>query len=142
MPTTKDEQPATVEVEEMSNPASCGILGRYPVLSVLIFAAVGLGVGVGLSFWEDDGDSKDKTLKWIGLIGDLFIRSLKCVILPLVFINVVISVMDMMTIGKAGSIGWKTVVPSRVFSKKANSRTPLRQLSPSVVTEMDPSSPK
>jgi Na+/H+-dicarboxylate symporter len=108
-PTTKDEQVATVEAEEISNPASCGIFGRNPVLSVLIFAALGLGIGIGLSFWEDDGDSKDKTLKWIGLLGDLFIRALKCVVLPLVFINVVISVMDMMQIGKAGSIGWKTV---------------------------------
>jgi hypothetical protein len=108
-PITKDEPLAKVEAEEISPPTSCGILGRYPVLSVLVFATVGLGVGIGLSFWEDDGDAKDTTLKWIGLLGDLFIRSLKCVVLPLVFINVVISVMDMMQIGKAGSVGWKTV---------------------------------
>lgn len=43
------------------------------------------------------------------MIGDLFIRALKCVVLPLVFINVVISVMEMMEIGRAGSIGWKTI---------------------------------
>ncbi len=88
----------------------CGILGRYPVISVLTFAAAGIAIGVGLSFWEpDDPESKSKLLKWLGLIGDLFIRSLKCVVLPLVFINVVISIMEMMTVGKAGSIGWKTI---------------------------------
>ena len=90
-------------------PTGCGIMGRYPVLSVLLFAGAGIGLGVGLSFWEPDGDQKDLTLKWIGLVGVLFIRALKAIVLPLVFINVVLSVMDMMTVGKAGSIGWKTI---------------------------------
>lgn len=39
----------------------------------------------------------------------LQIRSLKCIVLPLVFVNVILSVVDMMTVGKAGSIGWKTI---------------------------------
>jgi hypothetical protein len=42
-------------------------------------------------------------------VGDMFIRSLKCVVLPLVFVNVMTSVVDMMSVGKAGSIGWKTI---------------------------------
>jgi hypothetical protein len=101
----------TDDTEEAVTPSTgCGILARYPVLSVLLFAGVGLSVGIGLSFWEpDDVDSKKKTLKWLGLVGDLFIRSLKCVVLPLVFVNVIISVMDMMKVGKASSIGWKTI---------------------------------
>lgn len=90
-------------------PTGCGILGRYPVLSVMLFAATGVSMGVGLSYWDPEDDSKDLTLKWFGLIGDLFIRALKCVVLPLVFINVVLSVVDMCTVGKAGSIGWKTI---------------------------------
>jgi Na+/H+-dicarboxylate symporter len=106
----KTETESVQEDYEQAPPSGCGILGRYPVLSVLFFAVVGIGVGVGLSYWEpDDPEDKEKTLKWIGLIGDLFIRSLKCVVLPLVFINVVISVVDMMTVGKAGSVGWKTI---------------------------------
>lgn len=63
-----------------------------------------------MSFWETDDDTKDKVIKWIGLVGVLFIRALKCVILPLVFINVIISVVDMMSVGRAGSVGWKTIV--------------------------------
>ena len=71
--------------EEQNTPMGCGILGRNPVLAVMAFAFVGIGVGVGLSFWEpDDMETKDKVLQWIGLIGDLFIRALKCVVLPLV----------------------------------------------------------
>lgn len=71
--------------EEDDSPVGCGILGRHPVMAVMGFAAVGIGLGVGLSYWEpDDMETKDKVLKWIGLIGDMFIRSLKCVVLPLV----------------------------------------------------------
>jgi len=62
----------------------CGPMKNYPLLSVVCFAALGLCIGIGLSFWEpDNADSKEKALKWIGLVGDLFIRALKCVILPL-----------------------------------------------------------
>lgn len=97
-------------VPTSSSSTGCGILGRYPVISVLTFAAAGIAIGIGLSFWEpEDPETKSKLLKWLGLIGDLFIRALKCVVLPLVFINVVISIMEMMTVGKAGSIGWKTI---------------------------------
>ena len=95
-------------MDEEMPPAGFGILGRYPVLSVLGFAAAGIGLGVGLSSWEpDDPDRKTKTLKWIGLIGDLFIRSLKAIVLPLVFINVSNSVVDMMAMGRASTIGYK-----------------------------------
>ena len=103
------EEERVEEADDMP-PRGCGILGRYPVISVMVFAATGIAMGVGLSFWEpDDPDTKDLTLKWFGLIGDLFIRALKCIVLPLVFVNVVLSVVDMCTVGKAGSIGWKTI---------------------------------
>jgi Na+/H+-dicarboxylate symporter len=114
MSTTKRTETAE-EMEERYEAAAgkpgCGILGRYPVISVIFFAALGLGMGLGLSFWEpEDPDTKAKLLKWIGLIGDLFIRSLKCVVLPLIFVNVVMAVVDMMSVGKAGNVGWKALL--------------------------------
>jgi Na+/H+-dicarboxylate symporter len=90
----------------------CALTQNHPILTILIFALIGVGVGVGLSFWELDDpndDTKKITLQWIGLLGDLFLRSLKCFVLPLVFVNVIISVVDMMTIGKASSIGWTVI---------------------------------
>lgn len=96
--------------EDEASPSGCGILGRYPVLAVMGFAFAGVGLGVGLSFWEpDDMEAKDKTLQWLGLIGEMFIRSLKCVVLPLVFVNVILSVNDMMSLGKASAVGYKTI---------------------------------
>jgi len=50
----------------------CGIMGRYPVTSLLLFVGLGIGIGIGLSLWTPDHDnsiSKEYTLKWIGLIG-------------------------------------------------------------------------
>jgi Na+/H+-dicarboxylate symporter len=97
------------DYEETAVPsAGCGILGRYPLLSLLVFAVLGICTGVGLSSWEDDGDTKDKVIKWLGLLGDLFIRALKCIVLPLIFVSVTLAVLDMLAIGRAGSIGWKT----------------------------------
>ena len=96
----------------------CGPMKKYPVLTVIFFAAVGIGIGVGLSFWTpDDPNAKYVTLQWLGLIGDMFIRALKCVVLPLVFVNVIISVVDMMSVGKASSIGGKV---SRSTSNNQN----------------------
>ncbi|CAB9520857.1 Putative sodium-dependent excitatory amino acid transporter glt [Seminavis robusta] len=97
-------------VEQEAPTIGCGVLARYPVLSVLGFAAVGIGLGLGLSFWEpEDPNDKDTVLQWVGLIGDLFIRALKCVVLPLVFANVILSVVEMLTVGRAGAIGGKTI---------------------------------
>ncbi len=62
----------------------CGILGHYPVTSILVFAAAGIAAGIGLSHWspenEADASNKASALQWIGLIGDLFIRALKTVV--------------------------------------------------------------
>jgi hypothetical protein len=74
----KQQHHEHLTVDDQAPPPGCGILGRYPVVSVLAFAIVGIGIGVGLSFWDpDDSDEAEKkyiTLKWLGLIGDLFIR--------------------------------------------------------------------
>ena len=39
----------------------------------------------------------------------MFIRALKAIVLLLVFVNVLISVVDMMSLGRASSVGWKTL---------------------------------
>jgi len=105
--------PKTSMLETSQQQMGCGILGRYPIISILVFAAVGIICGVGLSFWipksESEQSGKDATLQWLGLIGDLFIRLLTCFVLPLVFVTVVISVVDMMNAGKASAIGYRVI---------------------------------
>lgn len=111
-----EEQPHVIVEDEAEEGGAhkpstgCGILGRYPVLSVLAFALAGVAVGVGLSTWEpEDPEDKDVAVKWLGLIGDMFIRALKAVVLPLVFVNVILSMVDMMSVGRASAVGGKTI---------------------------------
>lgn len=88
----------------------CGLMQRYQVLCILIFACIGAGIGVGLSYWEpEDPTAKTTTILWLGLFGDLFIRALRCFVLPLVLVNVIISVVEMMNVGKANTIGWYVI---------------------------------
>mmetsp|Transcript_1577 Transcript_1577/g.2242 ORF Transcript_1577/g.2242 Transcript_1577/m.2242 type:complete len:516 (+) Transcript_1577:66-1613(+) len=102
--------PETSAVEPQQGGIGCGILGRNPIISVITFAAMGVAVGIGLSEWEPDNEEvKMNTLKWIGLFGDLFIRALKAVVLPLVFVNVAVSIVDMMMMGRASNVGVKTI---------------------------------
>ena len=76
---------------------------KYPILK-------GIGIGVGLSFWQpEDPTSKATAILWVGLVGDLFIRALKCIVLPLVFVSIAISVMDMLSLGKAGKLVGSTI---------------------------------
>jgi hypothetical protein len=56
----------------------CGILGRYPIISLISFVLTGILLGIGLSYWrptdEDGQNSKAVALQWIGLVGDMFLR--------------------------------------------------------------------
>ena len=108
-PSTEETAPASTAAATQAG-GCCGLLHRHQILAILMFAVVGVGTGIGLSFWQpDDPDTKKVTIQWIGLVGDLFLRALKCFVLPLVFVNVIIAVFDMMRIGKASSIGWTVI---------------------------------
>jgi hypothetical protein len=61
----------------------CAFTNRYPVFTIVSFAAIGLCIGVGLAYWEPtDSETKQFVIQWVELIGDLFLRALKCVVLP------------------------------------------------------------
>lgn len=81
----------------------CTVMDNFPITFVLSGALIGTGIGVALSVWTPtDPSLKDVVIVWIGLFGKLFLRALKCVVLPLVFVSVAISVMDMLSLGQAG----------------------------------------
>jgi len=96
--------------EEPKKGGCCGFFVNRPIAAIFLFVVLGLGLGVGLSYWEPENpDDKKVTIQWLGLVGDLFIRALKCFVLPLVFVNIIIAVVDMMSVGKASSIGWTVI---------------------------------
>jgi Na+/H+-dicarboxylate symporter len=49
-----------------------------------------------------------QVVAWISLPGVLFIRAIKCCVLPLVFATMILAVLEMLDVGKASAIGWKT----------------------------------
>lgn len=68
----EEENEEEEKEQEQTSKMGCGIMGRYPVTSLLLFVGLGIGIGIGLSLWTPDHDnsiSKEYTLKWIGLIG-------------------------------------------------------------------------
>ena len=76
----------------------CGVMDDHFVVFILVSAAIGIGIGIGLSIWNpQDYADKATAILWIGLLGDLFIRALKCIVLPLVFVSIAVSVMDMVS---------------------------------------------
>ena len=76
----------------------CGVMDDHFVTFILASAAIGIGLGIGLSLWNpEDYADKATAILWIGLLGDLFIRALKCIVLPLVFVSIAVSVMDMVS---------------------------------------------
>jgi Na+/H+-dicarboxylate symporter len=107
IPSTQMEEP----IVEPTSSGCCGLLGRYPLLSVVGFAVLGSAVGVAISFWEpDNATTKTQLVQWLGLIGDLFIRVLKAVVLPMVFFNVMLSIVDMMAASRASVVGLKAIL--------------------------------
>ena len=76
----------------------CGVMDDHFLAFVIGSAAIGMAIGIGLAFWNPENYADKATaILWIGLLGDLFIRALKCIILPLVFVSIAVSVMDMVS---------------------------------------------
>ena len=41
----------------------CGILGRYPVVTLISFIVTGVGIGIGLSYWKPaEGNEETKEI--------------------------------------------------------------------------------
>jgi len=88
----------------------CGFFHNNRLLATLIFMAMGVAVGIGLSFWTpEDPHAKDVTIQWVGLVGQLFFRSVICFVIPLIFVNIITAIVDMMNVGNATSIGYTVI---------------------------------
>jgi len=91
----------------VNEPGKLSVKFQLYATGVIILTALTGGIlGVILSNNEVDED----VVSWIGLPGDLFIRALRCVVLPLVFVNVILAVIQMVEAGKAGAVGKWTVL--------------------------------
>ncbi|KAL7428806.1 hypothetical protein ACHAXM_003560 [Skeletonema potamos] len=111
----EEEVPEAEDIETAAPKKGCcnkfwGVLDEYPLTFIIGGALIGMGIGVGLVYWKPAVPADKATaILWIGLLGELFIRALKCIVLPLVFVSIAVSVMDMLALGEAGSIVGTTI---------------------------------
>eukprot|EP00397_Hematodinium_sp_SG-2012_P025334 GEMP01026454.1.p1 GENE.GEMP01026454.1~~GEMP01026454.1.p1 ORF type:complete len:486 (-),score=145.79 GEMP01026454.1:23-1480(-) len=75
-----------------------------PSMHILIGACVGLLIGLPIS----EGRAPKELASWISIPGILFIRGLQCIMVPLVFIQIVLATLEMVSVDKAFTIGRRT----------------------------------
>ena len=108
---SQEEEQGSIDEKSCCNSSFCNFYNNHQLGFVIGGALTGIGLGVGLAYWQPENpDAKETALLWIGLLGQMFLRALKCVILPLVFCSITISVMDMLALGKAGTMVLMTIL--------------------------------
>lgn len=70
----------------------------------------GVIAGVVLGIVLNAVNTPTEAITWIGTIGDLFIRAVQCLVTPLVFCGLVVSMTDMALAGNAAEIGGRTLL--------------------------------
>ncbi|GAB9463778.1 Dicarboxylate/amino acid:cation symporter [Globisporangium polare] len=73
----------------------------FSTVAILVCIVLGLVVGTVLNHYKVEGAITD----WIKTPGDLYIRAIQCIVVPLVFVNLAVSVADLIHIGKGQAIG-------------------------------------
>ncbi|DAZ92811.1 TPA: hypothetical protein N0F65_012630 [Lagenidium giganteum] len=81
---------------------SSGLSISITLILLGIVAGVGLGVGLGVM------KVSPLTARWVGLPGDLFLRALKCLVIPYVFCSVAVAIGDIVFVGKVSVVGIQT----------------------------------
>ncbi|KAF0700237.1 Aste57867_9246 [Aphanomyces stellatus] len=75
--------------------------------SVLILVGCLLGILTGCLLGKHGASVE--VISWVSLPGQLFLRALTCVVVPLVFVNIFLSVADMLETGHAAKSGFYTM---------------------------------
>ncbi|EQC33837.1 hypothetical protein SDRG_08518 [Saprolegnia diclina VS20] len=72
----------------------------YQQPSARIVAGVVFGFGLGIVLGRND--ASPALVSWVALPGTLFLRALTCIVVPLVFVNIFLSVVEMRGVSSAG----------------------------------------
>ncbi|OQR87406.1 dicarboxylate/amino acid:cation (Na or H) symporter (DAACS) family protein, partial [Achlya hypogyna] len=73
-------------------------------VAILVSALLGVGLGFGLGKLSPSTD----TLNWIALPGNLFVRALKCLIVPLVFCTMTVSIAEVIELKRTSLLTLRT----------------------------------
>lgn len=61
--------PEGEEFDPATQSPGCGVIGRYPLISLLVAAVLGIGVGIGLNYWEPDSDNAEAKTELVRYVG-------------------------------------------------------------------------
>ncbi|ETV69208.1 hypothetical protein H257_15036 [Aphanomyces astaci] len=78
----------------------------FGIPGILTGAAIGIALGILIQTMTPS----EEVVSWIGVPGSLFIRAIKCLVTPLVFCSLLVGMADMLAVGKASVIGWRTAL--------------------------------
>ncbi|TMW63993.1 hypothetical protein Poli38472_014698 [Pythium oligandrum] len=102
----ESEDVDTISREVRPVGASSGV--QISVLYIMIGIALGVILGVVLYVVK----ASPLVAQWVALPGELFLRALKCLVLPYVFCAVAVAIGDIVYVGKVSVVGFQTV---RIF---------------------------
>ncbi|KDO31020.1 hypothetical protein SPRG_04207 [Saprolegnia parasitica CBS 223.65] len=71
---------------------------------VLIGAAIGAGIGLALT----KADISRDVQQWIQMPGDLFVRALRCLVVPMVFASMSVVIAEVVVLKKTSILSWRT----------------------------------
>ena len=89
---------------------------------VMVALVLGLGVGIALRYGMGPEESGAFAKLWIGWLGELFLRMIKMMIIPLVFFTLVSGVIAMGDPKKLGSLGGRCESSNSSSTRKAIGR--------------------
>ena len=79
--------------------------GWNPAGQMMLAVAIGAGLGAIVNATVE---KRTNLAYWLGFPGTLFLRALKCLVIPLVFCSMVCSTVELSTLGLAGAVGIST----------------------------------
>ena len=78
---------------------------RPSVFSSTLAVTTGTVCGIALGYFLSRLDFSERTISWIEIPGEIFLRALTCLLVPFVFVTLAVGTADMLHWGKAGRIG-------------------------------------
>lgn len=94
---------SSISVDTSPPRSSCCDLG--PNSKLVIGTLLGCAIGVGTSFFSPT----EEQVTWLSFPGKLFLRALSCLVVPLIFCNMVTGIAEISKLGGTGKIGSRTI---------------------------------
>nr|CCA23968.1 dicarboxylate/Amino Acid:Cation (Na or H) Symporter (DAACS) family putative [Albugo laibachii Nc14] len=99
---------ASMDGLEMRDMFATGINQRDSISLIMILGSAIAGIALGFIL-SGNGIGEDAT-RWLELPGQLFIKALKCLIVPMVFCSIVTCIAKFIAVGQEVAVGARTIV--------------------------------